>query len=167
MRLTYMPEKPEDYPPDSRPLAEEIAKERAGKGLPLGPLYQTLLKAPTFTRKWYDFMHAVRYESSVPTIMRELSMSRVGALNGAAYEWMHHCPLMKKAGVSEEGAETVRTAARGEKGEGGGLSRELWVVLRYCDAVTDLKVDDALFGEVKEVLGGDERMCLELSMFSG
>jgi hypothetical protein len=151
MRLTYGPEEASDYPPEARPLAKEIADQRATKGLPLGPLYQTMLIAPTFTRKWYDFMQVVRYESEVPTVMRELAMSRVGALTGAAYEWMHHCPLMKQAGVSEEGAETVRTAARGQKGEGGGLSKELWVVLRYSDAVTDLKVDDELFNEVKGI----------------
>lgn len=91
-------------------------------------------------------------------------MCRVGALNGAAYEWAHHHPLMVKAGVSEEGAETVRTAARGEGGEGGGLSKELWVLLRFCDAVTDMKVDDAIFQEMKDVCGGDEKTVLELSM---
>lgn len=90
-------------------------------------------------------------------------MSRVGALNGAAYEWAHHCPLMVKAGVSEEGAETVRTAARGEPGEGRGLSKELWVLLRFCDAVTDMKVDDAIFKEMQDVVGGDEKTMLELS----
>ena len=107
----------------------------------------------------------MRYNSTVPTVLRELAMSRVGALNGAAYEWAHHCPLMVKAGVSEEGAETVRTAARGVNGEGKGLTEDMWTVMRYCDAVSDLKVDDKIFGEVKDVFGGDEKKCLELSMF--
>jgi hypothetical protein len=62
----------------------------------------------------------------------------------------------------------VRTAERGRVGkEGeGGLSGRLWVVMAYCDAVTDMVVDDGGFERVKGVLGGDERAVLELSMFS-
>lgn len=163
MRCTYASEDPKDYPSDVQALVQEITDQRATRGVPLGPLYQTLLISPSFTRTFHAFMQTVRYDSTVPTVMRELAMSRVGALNGAAYEWAHHHPLMVKAGVSEEGAETVRTAKRGEKGGGGGLNDELWVVLRYCDAVTDLQVDDGIFNEVKGVLGGDERKCVELS----
>lgn len=163
MRLTYTSSNPADYPEDVQPLVKKISDQRASRGVPLGPLYQTQLISPKFCEKWHAFMQGVRYDSTVPTVMRELCMCRVGALNGAAYEWAHHYPLMLKAGVSEEGGETVRTAARGEKGEGKGLSGELWTVLRYCDAVTDLKVDDAIFGEVKDVLGGNEQTTLELS----
>ncbi|KAF2093858.1 hypothetical protein NA57DRAFT_80858 [Rhizodiscina lignyota] len=164
MRLEYTPPNAEDYPPDVQPLVKEITAQRATKGVPLGPLYQTLLISPTFAEPWYRFMQTVRYNSAVPTVYRELSMCRVGAINGAAYEWAHHCPLMIKAGVSEEGAETVRTAARGEAGEGRGLTKEQWTVLRYCDAVSDLKVDDKIFSEMKDLFEGDDKKCLELTM---
>lgn len=46
-------------------------------------------------------------------------MCRVGALDGAAFEWMHHAPLLRKAGVSEEGIATVRTAEAGKLGADG------------------------------------------------
>lgn len=163
MRLTYTSENPADYPEDVQPLVKRIADQRASKGLPLGPLYQTLLISPEFTSHWYPLMQAIRAKSSVPEIFRELAMARVGALNGAAYEWMHHCPLMKKAGISNEGAETVRTAERGEKGAGSGLTQQEWVILRYSDAVTDLEVDDSIFEEVKGVFDGNEKQCMELS----
>lgn len=165
MRLTYTSQNPSDFDLSSQPLVRRIADQRAKKGLPLGPLYQTLLISPALTAHWYPLMQALRSQTSVPEVLRELAMARVGALNGAAYEWMHHCPLMKAAGISDEGAESVRVAKRGGSvGEEGGLTKEQWIVLRYCDQVTDLGVEDGLFKEVLEqVCGGDEKMCLELS----
>lgn len=64
--------------------------------------------------------------------------------------------------MSEEGSETIRTAARREKGEGRGLSKELWTVIKYYNAMTDLNVDDAIFHEVKVVVGGNDQTTLEL-----
>jgi len=95
-------------------------------------------------------------------------MCRVGALNGAAFEWMHHAPLLKKAGVSDEGVETVRTAEAGSvpKGEGEerGLSAKMWKVMRYVDAMTkDVKVSDEVFEAMKNELN-DERQVVELTI---
>jgi len=95
----------------------------------------------------------------------ELAMCRVGALNGAAFEWMHHMPLLKKAGVSDEGIETVRTAmphltgAPGEKG----LDARLWATMRYVDAMTkDVKVSDEVFEGVRKIL--NPRQVVELTL---
>jgi alkylhydroperoxidase family enzyme len=62
----------------------------------------------------------------------ELAECRVGALNGAAFEWMHHMPLLKKAGVSDEGIERVRTAEAGRQGRDGEGGVE-WTDVE-CDA---------------------------------
>jgi hypothetical protein len=62
-----------------------------------------------------------------------------------SFEWMHHMPLLKKAGVSEEGIETIGTAEAGRQGrEGeGGLSARMWNIMHYIDAMTnDVKVSD-------------------------
>lgn len=97
-------------------------------------------------------------------------MCRVAALNGAAFEWMHHAPLLLSAGVSEEGLETVKAAMPGYVGKDGekGLSKRLWSVLKFVDCMTkDIKVPDDIFGAVRELL--DERQVVELgeSLFLG
>jgi hypothetical protein len=79
-------------------------------------------------------------------------------------------PLLQKAGVSEEGIETVRTVMAGyipsdldkEIGEGEkGLSWRLWKVLRLVDCMTkDIKVPDEVFDAVRGIL--DERQIVEL-----
>jgi len=94
-------------------------------------------------------------------------MCRVGALNGAAFEWAHHAPLLSKAGVSDEGLETVRTAEAGKIGKDGegGLDGRQWAVMRYTDAMTkDVRVDEEVFEAVRKELGNDERVIVELSM---
>jgi alkylhydroperoxidase family enzyme len=162
MRLTYTDDPP-TYPsdPPAQDFIDKLIADRKTHNLPLGALYRTILISPSLSPPFHDFFSAIRYSSTVPEDMRELAMCRVGAINGAAYEWAHHEPLMRKAGVSEEGAETVRTAERGRVGkEGeGGLSGRLWVVMAYCDAVTDMVVDDGGFERVKGVLGGMRGRC--------
>src|ERR1700761_1649940 len=93
----------------------------------------------------------------------ELAMCRVAVLNGAAYEWAHHAPLLKKGGVSDQGIETVRTVMPKVTVEGGGgLSERLWKVLRYTDAMTkDVKVPDEVFAAVQSEL--NDRQVVELS----
>jgi alkylhydroperoxidase family enzyme len=163
MRLKYTPDPPLFSDPSEQAFLNKLIKDRGHLGL--GPLYRTLLISPTFARGFLQFMTAVRYRSTLPADVMELAMCRVGALNGAAFEWMHHMPLLKKAGISEEGIETVRTAEVGRKGRDGegGLSGRMWNVMRYVDAMTkDVRVSDEVFEAVENELD-DERQVVELS----
>ena len=82
-------------------------------------------------------------------------------------------PLLQKAGVSEEGIETVRTVLAGyvpshlekEVGEGEkGLSWRLWKILRFVDCMTkEIRVPDTVFKAVRGIL--DERQVVELGKF--
>ena len=169
MRLTYVPDPPHFTDPTIQSFITKLVAERARHGQGLGALYRTLLISPTFARGFLHFFTAIRYRSTLPADIMELAMCRVGALNGAAFEWMHHAPLLRKAGVSEEGVETVRTAEAGAVpgGEGGrGLSLRMWKVMRYVDAMTkDVSVSDEVFEAVRKEIG-DERQIVELSKLS-
>ena len=163
MRLPYTPDPPTFSNPRDQDLVDKLVKGVHGKGL--GPLYRSLLHSPTFARPFLQYFTAVRYKSSLPVDVMELAMCRVGALNGAAYEWMHHAPLLKQAGVSDEGVETVRTAPAGTVGKvgQGGLSERNWKIMRYVDAMTkDVAVPDEVFEAMKKEMEG-ERQVVELS----
>ena len=167
MRLTYVPDPPKFSDPTVQSYVDKLIKERASHGMGLGALYRTLLISPTFARGFLQFFTAIRYRSTLPADIMELAMCRVGALNGAAFEWMHHAPLLKKAGVSDEGVETVRTAEAGAvpkgSGEEKGLSQRMWKVMRYVDAMTkDVSVGDEVFEAMKKELD-DQRQVVELS----
>lgn len=164
MRLKYTDDPPKMANPADQAWVEKLVKQRGKLGL--GPLYRSLLISPNFARGFLQFFGAIRYQSSLPADVMELAMCRVGALNGAAFEWMHHAPLLKQAGVSEEGLETVRTAEPHHvaKGAEGGLSERLWKVMRYADAMTkDVAVSDEVFKAVKDELN-DEKQVVELTV---
>lgn len=166
MRLTYMPDPPKFTNVGEQAFLERLIEARGSVGL--GAIYRTLLISPTFAEGFTQFFSAMRHRSVVPMDVRELAMCRVGALNGAAYEWMHHMPLLKKAGVGEEGIETIRSARSGTLGQDGegGLSGRLWKVLRYVDSMTtDVRVGDEIFDAIKNELD-NERQVLELSTFA-
>jgi alkylhydroperoxidase family enzyme len=166
MRLTYTDDPPKMATPADQAWVEKLVKQRGKLGL--GPLYRSLLISPNFARGFLQFFGVIRYQSSLPADVMELAMCRVGALNGAAFEWMHHAPLLLQAGVTEEGVETVRTAKANHvpNGAEGGLSERLWKVMRYADAMTkDVTVSDEVFNAVKEELR-DEKQVVELSKTS-
>ena len=164
MRLTYAGDRPTSTDPAIQKWIDKLVASRGSAGL--DPLYRTLLLSPPFAHGFTQFFRAIRWSSTVPADLMELAMCRVGALNGAAFEWMHHYPLLKEAGVPEEGCETVRTAEAGKQGSQGqgGLTARQWKVLRYVDAMTqDVKVPDEVFEGAKEALNGNERTMVELS----
>lgn len=88
-------------------------------------------------------------------------------INEAWYEWMHHAPLAKAGGVSEEGMKTL-----GEKEvdgvKEGGLSEKQWAVVRYTDSMTrNVKVDDKVFAELKKHFSDQEVVEITTTVCSG
>jgi alkylhydroperoxidase family enzyme len=166
MRLDYVPPTgPPTASGSDKAFIQRLLKSRGSAGL--SKLDGALLHSPPLARGFLQFFTAVRGKAKLPADLLELAMCRVAALNGAAYEWVHHAPLLVKAGVSEEGLETVRKAKAGERGgEGhGGLTERLWKALRYTDAMTkQVHVPDAIFQDLKTVL--DDREIVELSRFA-
>jgi alkylhydroperoxidase family enzyme len=157
MRLKYASEPPNFSDPSEQAFMQKVIAGRAD----LGPLYRTLLISPPFASGFLRFFTALRYRSTLPLDVMELAMCRVAALNSAAVEWNEHAPLLKKGGVSDEGIETVRTAASGRKGSDGegGLSTRMWDLMRYVDAVTkDIKVSDQVFEAMKKHLENDRQV---------
>ncbi|RSL54763.1 hypothetical protein CEP53_007335 [Fusarium sp. AF-6] len=164
MRLKYTPDPPTFSDPADQAFLQKLNTQVGKRGL--GPLFRTLLISPPFARGFLSFFTALRTQSTLPADVVELAMSRVGVLTGAAVEWNAHAPMLKKAGVSDEGIETVRTAAPGQKGSDGegGLSIRMWDLMRYVDAVTkDVNVSDEIFEAMRKHLN-DDRQVYEFTM---
>lgn len=167
MRLPYMPPTP---PPSSCPSTTAAYTQLSARRSP-NPLLQldlALLHSPPVATGWSSFLGSIRTQTSIPADVRELCICRVAVLNGADYEWEHHVPILREAGVGERAVEEVkgRKAWRGWIGEDaevvaeeedishddhGGLSEEQRAVLAYTDAMTiGVKVSDEIFGELKK-----------------
>ncbi len=92
--------------------------------------------------------------------LRELAILRLGQLTGADYEWAHHVPIAKEAGVRDEQIDALRsweTSLVFEDGER--------AVLRYADAVAALSVSDEAFREARAHLSEPE--IVELTLVVG
>lgn len=182
MRLPYAPatapaETASPSPQLAEPSAAEAYAQLSARRAPekLQPLDLALLHSPSVAVGWSSFLGAIRTQTSLPVDIRELCICRVAVLNGAAYEWEQHAPILKsEGGLSEEAVEEVkqRKAWRGwddvvgEKGNEpsdaetvGGLNRRQGGVLAYCDAMTiSVKVGDEIFATLRRVFAEKEVM---------
>jgi len=164
MRLRYIKDPAEVKDAEIKDFLTRLNK--TGDKGQVGPLYNTLAHSPPLFSGFLKFFGAMKSDLTLPNDYKELAMCRVAVLNGAAFEWMHHAPLLIKAGMSEEAVETVRTIVQGYNGKDGekGLKKEYWAVLRLVDAITkDVQVPDEVFDALRPVL--DERQIVELGMF--
>ena len=163
MRLRYLKDPAEISDAEVKDFIARLNK--TGDRGEVGPLYQTLAHSPTLFKGFLKFFQPMMNQLSLTNDYKELAMCRVAILNGAAFEWMHHAPLLKKAGFGDEAIETVRTVYPGYKGQDGekGLGGKYWAVMRLVDAITkDIQVPDEVFEPVKKIL--DDRQILELGM---
>ena len=180
MRLPYMPATPptpsssSTSDPSTTTAYAELSARRAPN--PLLALDRALLHSPPVASGWSSFGRAIRQQTSLSADIRELCICRIAILNGAAYEWEHHVPILKSEGkLSDDALEEVkeRKAWRGwenavgedgkEKGEvEGRLSERQRAVLAYADAMTiSIKVSDDIFAWLRKLF--DDREIVEIT----
>jgi 4-carboxymuconolactone decarboxylase len=97
-------------------LPEHLKKEIAARVKPdRGNVWRMLMWAPTAAGPFVDFSEAVRHQSSLNPIQRELIILRVGQLSDAPYEVHHHKRIAREVGMSEEkiAATAIGSAAPG------------------------------------------------------
>jgi isovaleryl-CoA dehydrogenase len=163
MRVPYAPSEPPNE--EARPIYERIAERR--KPRPLIPLDLALLHNPAVADGWNSFIGAIRTQTSIPTGLKELAISRIAILNHAVHEWDVHAALALKAGVSKEVLETIYDLTPTRHGmverEGlFGFSKEEYAVLVYTDQMTvEVKVEDVVMNMTKACLG--DTMVVELT----
>ena len=178
MRLPYVPSNP---PPSSDPSTTAAYTQLSARRSP-NPLLQldlTLLHSPPVASGWSSFLDAIRTQTILSKDIRELCICRVGILNGADYEWEHHVPILREAGISERAVEEVksRKAWRGwiredtgaaaeledaQDDDCAGLNEQQRAVLAYTDAMTiGVKVSEEIFSELKMCF--DERHIVEIT----
>ncbi|MEO1689677.1 MAG: carboxymuconolactone decarboxylase family protein, partial [Pseudomonadota bacterium] len=70
-------------------------------GIEVPALYRSLGAAPAMLEAWLAFAWALRREAGTPRALRELVILRGAQVAGAAYEWAHHVPMAREAGVAQ------------------------------------------------------------------
>lgn len=143
--MSRVPPAPLDGPgADDRNVAR-IAELRAGR---ISTLYQVLLHSGDVAAGWCSLGTAIRYRSSLPDALRELVICRVAEATGATYEWFHHAPIARDAGVTAAQLDAI----------GGWRDTDLFdddqqAALALTEAVVAGAVDDATFEDAEQRFG--------------
>lgn len=94
-RITLVPEPPED----ARVAA--VFEEVTSRWPSVPNLYRVLGAAPEMLRAWVDMAWRLRLEATTPRRLRELIILRAAQVLESGYEWAHHVPMAREAGVSQ------------------------------------------------------------------
>ena len=141
-----------DWTPERKPqpkdLVDAVLQRRGGKLLNLD---RALLWSEPLARGWNAYMKSVRTEFSASRKLCELGICTVALLTGADYEYTHHAPVFLAAGGTQNELDALAAFVKSPRSEPDGLGPEEGLVARYAVQMTlDVKVDDALFTEMRE-----------------
>ncbi len=124
-------------------------------------LYGTLLHSPPLAEGWLHFLTAVRQQSSLPPMLRELVILRVAVLNGAPYEFEAHRHHAEQAGLSAAQIDALASGA-----VEGRFDATAMAVIAYTDAMTrEIEVPDPVYAAVRAAF--DDRELVELTATVG
>src|SRR5690606_24924225 len=112
-------------------------------------------------KRWSAFGGTLAFRGELPARDRELLIMRTACNTGAAYEWGHHVPIARRAGITDD--EIARLAAPVDEG--------VWpahdtALLRAADELHDTAELSALpwAGRAGRL---DERQLIEVCMLVG
>jgi 4-carboxymuconolactone decarboxylase len=114
----------------------------------LSTLDRVLLHSPPLAEGWNTFFGAVREGTTVSDRLREIAILRVANLNGDTHNRWHHEEIARRSGFTEDEILALRNPNAST-----GFSDLERAVLAYADALTtDVKVDDAVFAAVRDLV---------------
>jgi AhpD family alkylhydroperoxidase len=124
-------------------------------------VFTTLARHHGLFRRWLWFAGALMPGGKLPRVDTELVILRVAANTGCEYEWGHHEQFGKRAGLSAEEIERVRSGPGAP-----GWSERQTLFLRAADEMHAAgRIGDELWGRLALQL--DEVRLIELCMLIG
>jgi 4-carboxymuconolactone decarboxylase len=131
--------------PDERdPRTEELlAGLRNGASEDMN-LFATIAHHPRLLKRWSAFGGTLLMRGELPARDRELLIMRTAANTGAAYEWGHHVPIARRAGVTDDEIRRLASPLAA-----GGWPPEDEALLRAADELhADNRVSDGTWAEL-------------------
>src|SRR6478672_3536853 len=139
--------------PELKPQPDELVKAiEARRGGTLLNLDRALLWSEPLAHGWNTYIGAVRARLGASRQLRELGICTVALITGAHYEYHHHAPDFLAAGGQQASLDALQAFVQaGAAGAPTGLQGDEALVARYAAQMTrDVKVDDALFAQMKQ-----------------
>lgn len=144
---------------DAEGDSKELLASMEEQGNEVLNIYRALGNTPVL-RNFMRFGSGLLLRGTLDPPLRELAILRVGQLTGAAYEWAHHVPIARDAGVRDE-----QMAALSEWRTSPEFDERERAVIGYAEAVANITVTDLIFAEVRSHL--NESQIVELTLVAG
>ncbi|MCB1692459.1 MAG: carboxymuconolactone decarboxylase family protein [Pseudomonadales bacterium] len=74
-------------------------------------IFRTLSNHPKLAKRWMVFANHILGKSTLSVRDREIAILRIGWLCKAEYEWGQHVVIAKRAGMTDEEIENIKTGA--------------------------------------------------------
>lgn len=127
----------------------------------VGGPFQVLLHSPGLAPKVCQSGAQVRLGSELTVAERELALLSTAREKDGTYEWAHHTPIAREAGVSDEAIIAIR-----DRGETSGLALEEAEIIDYTrELLQTNRVSQPLFDALRERHG--TRWLVELTATIG
>jgi 4-carboxymuconolactone decarboxylase len=152
--------------PRLTPLTDdELSSEQRELLAPLGPtgemnIFRTFVRHTELYKRWSPFAGRLLQRSSFEARDRELIILRSAWHSKAAYEWAHHVPIAREAGLSDE--QILAAAGKADAGS--------------ADDAALLRAVDELFSDERRIADDtwtglaarfDDNQLIELVMLAG
>jgi AhpD family alkylhydroperoxidase len=144
---------------DAQGDSRDVLAAMEQQGLEVLNIYRVLGNTPVL-RNFLRFGNSLLRHGALDPTLREIAILRVAQLTGAAYEWAHHVPIARQAGVPDDQIASLdgwQTSAAFD-----GRRR---AVLRYVEAVASLAVTEDTFAGARAHLSEPE--IVELTLVVG
>jgi 4-carboxymuconolactone decarboxylase len=148
----------EDLPESHRHIYDEIASSRGTKMV--AKAFRALLHSPEGAARVSALGAYLRFESDLQAKTRELVILTVAREMDCEYEWTHHEPLARAAGLSDTSIAAVREAKAAD-----GLPQDEVVFVRYVqELLRDRHISEVTFKAALEQLGTGRLVDLTLTV---
>ena len=101
----------DDLAEDDRHIYDRIAETRGSvePDTPMPNSFRALLNSPGAADAVGQLGEYLRFHTSLDPVSREIAIISVAREASAEYEWAHHAPVARRAGVPEEVIDAIRT----------------------------------------------------------
>ena len=147
---------------DGKRVYDQIRSDRGTDEV--GLQFRALLNSPKAAGHMTSLGAQLRFDSSAPENLKELTIILVAREWNSEIEWAGHSLLAAKEGVSDGSIEAVRTGKAPE-----GLTADEATIARYVhELVRDKKVADSTYKAVEDLVGrrGAVDLTLTVSYYS-
>ena len=140
--------------------AREVLAQMDQRGREVLNLHRAVAHSSSALRNFLRLGNSLLLYGRLDAKLRELAILRIAQISGADYEWAHHVPIAKQAGVGDAQVQALADWRGAD-----GFSPSERAALEYVEAALHCSVTDDVFEAARSQLSEEE--ITELTLVCG